>query len=144
MNRRLLLALASLALLSCGKEVGRVPFTSVGVASATAPVGAGDVTFWTDIDMEYEGDAALAYRIELSQRGTKVASATCDPLGHLPVKTSWVETNLGSSHSRRGMGEMSCKATLPAGGPTLVQVTLGFSRRPASVTLRKADLVLRQ
>jgi hypothetical protein len=144
MNQRRLLALAGLALLSCGKEVGRVPFTTVGIASATAPVGAGDVTFWTDIDMEYEGDAALAYRIDLSQGGAHVASATCDPLGHLPVKTSWVETNLGGSHSRRGTGEMSCNATLPAGGPTLVQVTLAFSRKPASYTLRKADLILKQ
>jgi hypothetical protein len=144
MNTRLQLAMAGLALLSCGKEVGRVPFTGAGIASTTAPLGAGDVNFWTDIDLEYLGDAALAYHIDLSQGGTKVASATCDPLGHLPVRSSWTETNLGSSHSRKGVGEMSCNATLPAGGSTLVQVTLAFSRRPTSVTLRKADLVLKQ
>ena len=44
----------------------------------------------------------LKYRIELFHDGTKVDTAECDPLGRLPTKTSWVETNLGSSHSRRG------------------------------------------
>jgi hypothetical protein len=42
------------------------------------------------------------------------------------------------------MGKMGCSATLAAGGATDVEVTLAFSRRPASVKLRKADLVVKQ
>ncbi len=140
----LLLAVASLALPSCGKEVGRVPFTAAGTSSATVPMAAGEVAFWTDIDLAYEGDAALSYQIDLSQGGAKVAATRCDPLGPLPVRESWVETNIGISHSRRGEGKMSCSAMLPAGGPTTVTATLAFSRRPASVTLRKADLVVKE
>jgi len=144
MNRIVLLVLTSSALLSCGKELGRVPFTSVGTATATAPLAAGEVAFWTDIDLEYEGDAALAYEVELSQGGAPVAKATCDPLARLSVKESWVETNLGASHSRHGTGKLGCSVTLAAGGPTTVKATLAFSRKPATVTLRKADLVVKQ
>ena len=108
------------------------------------PLSAGEVAFWTDINLEYEGDAALAYQVELDQGGAKVASATCNPLARLSVKESWIETNLGASHSRRGNGKLGCSVTLTAGGPTTVKATLAFSRKPALVTLRKADLVVKQ
>jgi len=144
MNRTWLLAFASLALLSCGKEVGRVPFSGEGTASITAPLAAGEVAFWTDIDLAYDGSATLDYTVELSQAGATVATATCDPLARLSVREAWVETNLGGSHSRRGQGKMSCSARLPAAGATTVKATLAFSHRPLTATLRKADLVLRQ
>jgi hypothetical protein len=137
-------ACAALGLLACGKEVGRVPFAAEGTATASMPMAAGEVAFWTDIDLEYTGDATLAYTIALSQGGAKVASATCDPLGNIPVKTGWVETNVGAAHSRRGSGKMTCSATLPAAGPTTVTATLAFGRKPATLTLKKADLAVRQ
>jgi len=137
-----IVALASLA--GCGTEVGRVPLSGVGTASVTVPLKAGDVVFWTDIDIAYEGDAALRYDVELSQGGTVVAKATCDPLGLIHVKSSWIETNVGASHTRRGNGKMTCSATLPKESPTLVSVTLAFGKSPGTVTLRKADLVLKQ
>ena len=73
-----------------------------------------------------------------------VANATCDPLAHLSVKTGWVQTSGGGSTSKRGMGKMSCSASLPAGGATNVKVKLAFASKPASLTLRRADLVLKQ
>lgn len=139
-----LVGCAALALLSCGKEVGRIPFASEGMASTSVPLSAGEVTFWTDIDLEYTGDAALGYAITLSQGGAKVASAACNPLGNLPVKTGWLESNLGAAHSRRGSGKMTCSANVPTGGATLVTATLAFSRRPATLTLKKADLEIKQ
>jgi len=145
MNRRpvrwLLLALA---LAACGKEKGRVPFTADGTATATAALEAGDVALWTDIDVEYEGSAAMTYTVDLEQGGTVVATATCNPLGHLSVKTAWVETNLGSSHSRSGNGKMGCTARVPAAGTTTVKATLSIPSRPPTFTLKKADLVLKQ
>ncbi len=136
--------LALLALVACGKEVGRVPFSGEGSGSTTVTLKAGEVAFWTDIDIDYTGSASLQYTVELEQGGTKVASITCDPLAQLHTKTSWVETNIGDQHSRRGNGKMDCTATLPAGGPTTVNAKLAFGTKPKTITLKKADLALRQ
>jgi hypothetical protein len=93
----------------CGKEAGRVAFTSDGTGAATMTL-----------------------------------KAVCDPLARLNVKTMWTETNVGASHSRHGMGKMSCTVTLPSGGATDVHATLAWSTKPPSVTLKKADLVVKQ
>lgn len=144
-NRALFVALSSLVLLAgCGKEAGRVPLAGEGTAAATITLEAGDVDFWTDLAIEYQGDPSLQYRIELEQGGAAVATATCNPLGRISVKSMWTETNLGSSHSRHGTGKMSCSAKLAKGGPTTVKATLAFSTKPASVALTKADLVVKQ
>lgn len=138
-------AATALALVTgCGKDVGRIPFTAEGLGSASVTLKPGDVTFWTDIDFSYEGDAALAYHVELSQGGERVDSATCNPLGNLPVKTGWVESNVGSSHSRRGLAKMACYAKVTTGGATAISARLAFSKTPLKYTLKQADLVLRQ
>lgn len=137
-------ALALALVAACGKEAGRVGYAAEGAHEATMTLKAGDVDFWTDIDAEWEGDARLAYEVQLVQGGTTVATTTCNPLGPLKVKTSWVETNVGSSHTRRGNGKMSCSVTLAKGGPTTVKSTLAFGQKPPKVTLRKADLVVKQ
>jgi hypothetical protein len=133
-----------LALAACGKEAGRVRLPAEGSGAVEVTLNAGEVAFWTDLDIAYEGDASLEYRIEMFQNGSKAGTATCNPLGHLPMKTGWVETNIGSSHSRRGSGKMECSATLASGGPTTVKTTLAFGRKPTTVTLKTADLILKQ
>ncbi len=132
-----------LTLAACGKEVGRVPFSAAGSGSATVTLAAGDVSFWTDIDVEYEGSAAMGYEVVLEQGGKSVATASCNPLGSMNVKVGWVETNLGSSHSRSGSGKLGCTARVPAAGATDVKVTLAITR-PSTFTLKKADLVVKQ
>ena len=91
-----------------------------------------------------EGDASLEYRIDVFQNGSSVGKTVCNPLGRLSVKTGWVETNVGSSHTRRGMGNMSCELKLPSAGPTVVKTTLVFGKKPPNAALRKADLVIKQ
>jgi len=130
--------------LGCGKETGRVPFVAEGAAENTMTLAAGDVHFWTDIDIEWEGNAALHYKIDLLQGGAVVASATCNPLARLSVRTGWVETNLGDRHSRRGNGKMDCTLNLTTAGATTVRAELAFSKKPATLTLKKADLAVRQ
>jgi hypothetical protein len=131
-------------LAACGTEAGRVPFTAEAQSEATLPLAQGDVSFWTDIDISYQGPAVLQYRIELLQAGAVVATAVCDPLGAMSVKMGWVETNLDDAHSRRGGGKMGCSASVPAAGPTTVRATLAVASRPTTVALRKADLVRKQ
>lgn len=143
-TRVLAVVVSCVSLAACGSEAGRVAFAGEGSASAPIPLKAGEVAFWTDLDIEYKGDAALAYRVELVQDGAAVASAVCDPLGPMNVKMSWVEKNIGTSHSRRGKGKMACAATLAKGGPTTVKATLAFAQKPADLVLKKADLVVKQ
>lgn len=128
----------------CGKEQGRIPFSAEGNAESVVTLKAGEVAFWTDLDIEYEGDAVLHHNIVLVQDGKSVASANCNPLGRMPAKMGWVETNLGDAHTRRGSGKMECAATVPAAGATTAKVSLVFSKKPAKLTLKKADLVLKQ
>lgn len=132
------------AVTACGKEAGRVRLAAEGNGAVEVTLDSGEVAFWTDLDIAYEGDATLNYRIEMFQNGNKAGTAECNPLGHLPVKTGWVETSIGSSHSRRGSGKMDCTAKLVTAGPTIVKTTLAFGKRPTSVTLKKADLVIKQ
>lgn len=134
----------TLLMLGCGKEAGRVPFNGAGQGEATIALGAGEVAFWTDIDLEYQGNAALAYQVELLQNGAPAGRAQCDPLGTLPVKVGWVETQLGDSRSMRGSGKMTCNATLATAGPTTVRARLFVAQRPAAFQLRRADLVVKQ
>jgi hypothetical protein len=133
-----------LALSACGKEMGRVPFTGEGSGTSSVTLKAGEVAFWTDIDISYTGAAVAHYDIELQQGGATVATAKCDPLGKLPTKTSWVETNIGDSHSRSGNGKMTCAVNLPSAGATTVNVKLVFDTKPTTLDLKKADLALRQ
>jgi len=128
----------------CGKEAGRVPFGAEGTADAPMTLQAGEVWFWTDLDIEYKGNPVLEYEVQLLQGGTPVAKATCDPLGRMSVKAGWVETNIGDSHTRRGAGKMDYTATIASGGATTVRATLAFSRKPIIVKLVKADLVVKQ
>lgn len=128
----------------CGKEAGRVPFAAEGKADSTMTLSSGDVSFWTDLDIDHQGDAGLHYNVELLQGGAVVATTTCNPLGSMSVKTSWVETNLGDHHTRSGNGKMACSVKLPAGGATVVRAQLAFSKKPPTLTLKKADLAVRQ
>ena len=134
----------ALAVASCGKEVVRVPFSQAGSDVASVELKAGDVAFWTDLDLKHSGEAALEYRIELWQNGASVAAAICDPLGQMTVKIGWTEYNFGSSHSRSGEGKMSCRAHVAQGGTTEVRAALVVKRLPATMALSKADLIVKQ
>lgn len=139
-----LVVLAALALSGCGKEAGRVAFAAEGAGEASMQLKAGEVSFWTDIDLEFEGDSALAYKVDLVQNGASVGSTVCNPLGDLPMKTGWVSTDLGSSHSRRGNGKMRCDVQLAKEGATTIKANLTWTPKPAKATLKKADLVIKQ
>lgn len=142
--RRGALLLFFLALTACGREVGRVRLPAEGSGAVELTLDAGEISFWTDLSVEYEGEASLEYRIDVFQNGSSVGNAVCNPLGRLSVKSGWVETNVGSSHTRRGLGNMSCDLKLPSAGPTLIKTTLAFGKKPPTTLLRKADLVIKQ
>lgn len=143
-SRVALCGLGLLWLSACGKEAGRVPFAAADEQSAAFELKAGEVAFWTELDLEWEGDGGLVYTIDLSQGGKSVATASCNPLGHLPIKTGWVSTDIGAKHSRRGSGKMECTTKLAQGGSTTVKAKLQWGPKPATMGFRKADLVVKQ
>lgn len=140
---RLLVAIGVLSLTGCAKEVGRIPFATEGTNEATMGLKAGLVELWVDLDVQWEGDAKLVHQVTLVQRFGIADVVTCSVLNP-KVKVGWTETNVGASHSRKGMGKMSCVSTLGGGGPTTVKSTLVFSARPASLKLTKADIIVKQ
>ncbi|MFT3712409.1 MAG: hypothetical protein QM817_32580 [Archangium sp.] len=140
---RIVLGVVLVVLSGCASEKGRAAFSADGTSTTTATLEAGDVDFWTDIDAEWVGSATMRYDIVLEQGGAEVARTSCNPLGAMNVKMSWVETNFGDSHSRSGKGKLGCSVKVPAGGATDVKVTLSSSW-PGKVTLKKADLVVKQ
>lgn len=128
----------------CGTELGRVPFSADGAGSTTVTLAAGEVSFWTDLDLYYEGPATMAYDVTLKQGGAAVARVSCDPLARLTTRVAWTEINVDDAHTRRGRGKLGCRATLSAGGPTTIDVELVVPVRPARFELKKADLVVKQ
>lgn len=138
------LLLAWLCLLAgCGRQVARLPFTTEGTAATTVTLQAGELRFWTDIELKYEGAAEVAYSIELEQAGTTVARAECDPLTP-DFKLGWVETQFGTARSLSGSGRMRCEASVPKPGPTTVRAVLTFKTKPPVLDFKKADLLLKQ
>ncbi len=137
---RELILFGALAALGCGKEIGRVPFTAEGTKETHVEAAAKEVVFWSDVDLEWEGAGSAGYDVDLLQNGSKVASTTCDLLARPKVRMSWVETNIGGHHTRRGRGRMDCTVSLPSGGDTLVRAKL----RVSNVDVRSADLVVKQ
>lgn len=144
LRRLVATSLLALTLAACDRQVGSVPFLGEGTQSTTLLLAAGRVAFWTDLELAYEGDATLNYRIELQQAGRRVASATCDALGQKSVQLVWVQAQRGASRSQSGQGKMLCGATLATGGPTVVEATLAFGVRPLTATITRADLILKQ
>jgi len=100
------LALALAFTPACAKEKGRIPFTAAGHGSTDLSLEAGEVDFWTDLSAKYSSGTNLAFHVRVKQGGATVAEVTCDPLGYMSVRMSWVETDIGDRHSRKGSGKM--------------------------------------
>ena len=130
-------------LVGCSKELGRVPFSSEGTGTTTVELAAGEVTFWSELELKCDRGSGLAYEIALVQRGVAVTKTVCDPLGDMR-NFALVATRSRTSFARSGHGKMSCRATLPAAGLTTVQSRLVSRQRPPSCTIGKADLVIKQ
>lgn len=111
------LLMASLFLLGCsaitGEEIGRLDINKVStngnfiVKEATLDLKKGDeIAFWSDMDMEYEGDVKLRFRVKIFKNDTKISDLEIDPtnknitLGELKSdimgKTKWSFT--GKNH----------------------------------------------
>ncbi len=101
------------------------------------------VHFWIDFDATYQGDLRAKYDIDLLQRDVLVGHATCEPvpLSHAARVCSF-RSEIGDSHQLRCRTD--CQARVSSSGPTLVRATLSIQGKPASLTLTRADLLIKQ
>jgi hypothetical protein len=131
-----------------GEEVGRLPINQVSSEDnlikkeASVILEAGDeIAFWFEMDMEYEGDVTILFRISISKDGKDLGSMDVDPRKK-DMTMGEVKTSLGDkttwSFSGRG-------AILPIteNGNYKFEAILLASDNP-SLIIKKAELVLKK
>ncbi len=162
-------AMAAIALLGCGTELGRITFADVGSAETELALDSGKVVdFWTDLDLTLDedislagsimadADISLAYSILLYQGGKLVKRVSCNPFDvssfDFRTKFKSVRTSIRATRSFRYLGKMRCSTTLTNSGPTIVEAVLAtvdpadgsLVEMPDYFKLEAADLVIKQ
>ena len=135
----LFVAVLSLFLAACAREVARIPLTGADEGSVEFSHPGGRIVLWTDLNVKFRDRPFLQYQVQFHQQGDLVAETICYPLD--------VNVYLRKSGSiRRGMtslkyeGRMKCDVELPAG---TYMVAAHFSMDGRDVELSKNDLVLK-
>ena len=136
-------AAAVISLAGCGTRVGRIPFSKPGSSSTVLTAKAGELVFWSDLDVAWDGNFQPRYDITVTQVGKVVGTVTCDPL-NVHVRLHSKRTNWGTHHTASQEGKMSCRVTLPASGSTKIKASLRYLSRPKKLTVRRLDLVIKQ
>ena len=134
---------AIISLVGCGTRVGRIPCSKPGSASTVVTAKAGEMVFWSDLDIAWDGNFQPRYDITVTQVGKVVGTVTCDPLD-VHVRLHSKRTNWGAHHTASQEGKMSCRVTLPASGPTKIKASLRYLARPKKLTVHRLDLVIKQ
>jgi hypothetical protein len=135
MKKLLMLFALSLILTGCdaliGKEVGRLPINQVSteenviIKEATLDLKKGDeIAIWSDMDIEYEGDVELRFRMEIWKNGEKMGGSEVDPMkknitmGEIRTtingKTEWSFFGKNSEIKIEDDGKYTIKAILVA------------------------------
>ena len=154
-NSLSILAIASFAVLlsGCdaitGKEVGRLPINEIStddnnliLKETSIDLKKDDeIAIWSDMDIEYEGDVALRFRIEVLKNGEKLGGLEIDPtnknitIGEIKTsimgKTDWSFQGKNSEIKIEDDGNYTFKAILVA------------SENP-SLVINKAEVVLKK
>ena len=148
-----ILALALFALSSCsaimGEEVARLPVNIVTlsdedmhVGEATLPLKAGEeVGIWSEMDLEYDGNVELRFRLEVYKDGKLIQQLEVDPT-QKTISSNEVRKEINGSVDWRFTGK---NGTYPieADGEYTFKSILVASDNPTLV-VHKAELVLRK
>jgi hypothetical protein len=136
---RSLLPLLAVLLAACGTEVGRVPLAGPGSGTAKVTLKAGEVAFWTDLDVEWDGSLGARYDVTLTSGG-QTLTASCNPTD-VTARLNSVRNTTGSKSAFRYEGKMKCDVTAPEGDAVL---TATLSVGNATAMFKKSDLVVKQ
>jgi hypothetical protein len=120
-----------------GKEIGRIPVNQISTDSnliikeTSLDLKSGEkISIWSDMDMEYEGNAELRFRMQLLKDGENLGNLEIDPteknitLGEVKTtlmgKTNWSFAGKNSEITIDGDGKYTFKAILVSSeNPTL-------------------------
>ena len=152
MSRLVTLLMLALLAASCsaitGEEIARLKINAVSSSGnfiddeVTLALKKGDeIALWSDIDMEYDGDVNLRFRIKMFKDGTKTSELEIDPtkknitIGEVKTKirnnTKWSFSGKNSEIKIEEDGNYTLKSILVA------------SKNP-SLKVNKAELVLKK
>jgi hypothetical protein len=152
MRKFIMLSLMGFYLAGCsaltGEEVGRLAINTVSseegliTKETTINLKQGDeIVFWSDMDISYEGDAALRFRLTIQKEGASPDNLEIDPtvkdmtLGEVKTtlgnKTTWSFSGRNFIFNVQEDGRYNFKAILVAS-------------ENSSLTIRKAELVIKK
>lgn len=131
-----------------GEEVARLPVSGISgkgkviMQESVLELEAGEkITFWADMDMDFDTLPELLFRLEIQQNNVPIGIQLLDPT-KVSVKVNEVRTAIGKSVSWRFTGRMDdMKIDKP--GVYKFRVMLVGNPPPAFV-LNKAELVIRK
>lgn len=142
-----LLVLAGCSALT-GEEVGRLAINKVSSEDnlikkeASVALKPGDeIALWSDMDMEYEGDVTILFRVSMSKDGKDLGSMDVDPRKK-DMTIGEVKTSLGDKTSWSFSGRGAIIPITEAGNYTFEAILLA-SNNP-SLNIKKAELVLKK
>lgn len=147
-----MLSLLLIFLIGCsaitGEEVARLPINEISTENNLVVKEVSldlkkdeEIAFWSDIDMEYEGDASLRFRVEVLKNGEDFGGFEIDPtdksmtLGEVRTtimdKTDWSFSGKNSEVKIEEDGKYTFKAIL-------------VSSDNPSLKIEKAELVIKK
>jgi len=132
-----------LGLAACGQEVGRVSCEQGTAKTSEFEIeGAKPAAFWTDLDVEYDGNPEMYYEIEVELDGEVVAERTCHALD-VNTKINSVTSDMGNHHTRRWQGKMKCEP-FELEDTATVKITSIFDVKGEGAAVSGCDLVVKQ
>ena len=144
MKRSASILTLAFVLVSCGKEIGRIPMSSAGAAETKITVKSGEhLALWTSLDLSYTGTLEARYEVDLVEGGTTVSQAKCDPLD-ISTKIGSKEIEIGSHYSTSYSGKMRCEIVATKDGEATVRARLIFAESPADLAIKDMSLVIKR
>jgi hypothetical protein len=150
MKKIVLGIITSFLLVSCSmfaEEIARIPFkqtsnTELNIKEITLELSKDDkIAIWTDTDIEYEGQLALVYTLELWQDSTNIGVIELNALETNPTLME-VKTSFGNKTSWSYQGKMNA-ITIDNDGTYTFKAILQSSDNK-TLLLKKSDLVLKK
>ena len=144
MKRSASMVALAFALVSCGKEIGRIPMSGAGAAETKITVKSGErLALWTSLDLSFTGSLEARYEVDLVQGGTTVSQAKCDPLD-VSTKIGSKEVEINAHYSASYSGKMRCEVVATKDGEATVRARLIFANAPADLAIKDISLVIKQ
>jgi len=151
MKKLTTIIILSMLLVSCsaitGEEVARLAINKVSTKGnfidkeATLDLKKGDeIAFWSDIDIEYEGNVNVRFRVKVYKNGTKTSELEIDPTKK-NITIGEVKTNIANKTKWSFTGKNS-ELKIEEDATYTIKSILVASKNP-SLKINQAELVIK-